>query len=134
MSDIRSSPVVKIMMFLSAVAVFLAACSSSEGAELTFPVGSLAAEGQLIAESRGCTSCHSTNGKRKAGPTWKGLAGSEVQLRNGEAVVADADYLIRSITDPGAEVVDSFRPIMPSYDFSRDELNALIAFIGALDS
>lgn len=126
------SRLVFALMTALSVAVLLAACGGSDGPELTLPAGSAAADGQQVAANRGCVSCHSTDGKRKAGPTWKGLAGSEVQLSNGDSVTADADYLARSITDPGAEIVDSFAPTMPSFDLSPDEVDALVAFIEVL--
>ena len=37
-----------------------------------------AVEGQALAESNGCATCHSADGSDGTGPTWQGLAGTEV--------------------------------------------------------
>lgn len=90
-------------------------------------------DGEELAQSLGCASCHSTNGDRKQGPTWQGLAGSEVTLIDGTTVTADDEYLARSITDPQAEVVDDFIPIMPDLGVSPADVDALVAYIQELD-
>lgn len=89
-------------------------------------------EGSELAVSLGCSGCHTTNGDRAQGPTWKGLAGSEVALANGTTVVADRAYLMRSIDDPSAEVVDGFIPLMPDFDLDPEEVEALVSYIEAL--
>ena len=57
-----------------------------------------------------CSSCHSLDGSKGTGPTFKGLAGKTVELEYGTTVTADADYLKRSITDPDAPVVEGYAP------------------------
>jgi cytochrome c oxidase subunit 2 len=89
-------------------------------------------QGRQIALDRGCQSCHSIDGDRGAGPTWKGLAGSEVTLVDGSTVTADAAYLRESILDSKAKVVESFSPIMPEFDLSDDDVDAVVAYIEAL--
>jgi len=66
-----------------------------------------------LAEQSGCLSCHSTDGSKLVGPTWKGLYKSEVLLADGTTVEVDDDYLHRAIEDPGAEIVQGFPDIMP---------------------
>jgi cytochrome c oxidase subunit 2 len=68
----------------------------------------MVARGQRLVEDRACLSCHSTDGTRLAGPTWKGLARSTVELSDGRRVVADRAYLRRAIQDPDAETVKGF--------------------------
>ncbi|MEW6475186.1 MAG: cytochrome c [Actinomycetota bacterium] len=67
-----------------------------------------AERGRSLVEERACLSCHSIDGRAGTGPTWKGLAGSTVELADGRTVVADWDYLRRSILDPDADVVVGF--------------------------
>ena len=55
-----------------------------------------------------CTTCHSADGSAKTGPTWKGLAGHEVELADGSKVAADESYLRESITDPSRIEAMSF--------------------------
>jgi cytochrome c oxidase subunit 2 len=57
------------------------------------------------AATPGCSGCHSIDGTFITGPTFKGLAGSEVTLADGTKVKADTAYLVESIVDPGKQVV-----------------------------
>lgn len=93
------------------------------------------ARGQLLANERGCLSCHTTDGTPSVGPTWKGLAGSSRPLTSGDSLVADDTYLLESIVDPAAKVVVGFDPIMPPDFrdvFSDQELNDLVGYIRSL--
>ncbi len=95
----------------------------------------LVAQGRELYKSEGCLSCHTTDGSSSAGPTFAGLFGSEETLASGEAVIVDDDYLRQSMVEPEAKVVEGFSPIMPAFDhLSRDQLDALIAFIRSLES
>ena len=116
---------------LATVPLFLAACGSDESSA-DLDLSPQAQEGADLAAENGCQSCHSIDGSGGTGPTWQGLAGSEVELSNGETVVADADYLKQSIQDPAAVAVEGFSPIMPTFDLSPQELDALVAYIEAL--
>lgn len=91
----------------------------------------LAEQGEALAKSKGCTACHSTDGKLGVGPTWKGLFGKTVELSDGTAVLADEAYLLRSIREPQAQVAKGFPPIMPKLELSADEAAALAAYIEA---
>ncbi len=115
-----------------AVPVLLAACGSDESSSADLDLSPQAQEGADVAADNGCQSCHSIDGSGGTGPTWQGLAGSEVELSNGETVVADAAYLKQSIQDPAAATVEGLSPIMPTYDLSPQEVDALVAYIEAL--
>jgi cytochrome c oxidase subunit 2 len=67
-----------------------------------------------------------------AGPTWRGLAGSRVTLGDGTEVVADVDYLRRSITDPRAELVAGYGPLMPDLDLTEREVDDVVAYLRTL--
>lgn len=89
----------------------------------------------MVAERAGCFACHTTDGRSSTGPTWRGLFGSQVSLTDGRTVTADEDYLERSIVDPLVEVVDGYRPVMPSGfgdRLSETDIEALIAYIRSL--
>ncbi len=90
--------------------------------------------GQEIFHAKGCNACHSVDGSPGVGPTLKGVFGHTVRLADGREVVADEDYLRRSIIDPGADVVEGFNPVMPSFAglLSDAELEALIAYLKSL--
>lgn len=104
---------------------------AGSGAAAVTPAGDPAA-GEALARSEGCTGCHDAGGRDLAGPTWKGLAGSEVVLADGTTVVADAAYLRRSITDPGAEIVDGYAATMPKLPLGDDEIDDLVAYLASL--
>lgn len=94
--------------------------------------GAAAKHGQQLAKVNGCQDCHSTTGERMTGPTWKDLAGSEVDLASGRTVTADEVYLASSITDPDADVVEGFPAIMPSYDLTDEEVDDLVVYLRQL--
>ena len=85
--------------------------------------------GRAIAMDVGCTSCHSTGADDGIGPGWGGIWGTERELDDGTTVVVDEDYLRRSVTDPDAEVVAGWEPIMPRISLSDDELDDVVAYL-----
>jgi cytochrome c oxidase subunit 2 len=111
----------------------LAACGEDGGSDAAPEVAlSPAGErGRAVAETNGCRACHSIDGARSMGPTWQGLAGSEVELDGGRTVVADAAYLEQSIRDPRSQVRAGFDNLMPvAYgDLTDDEVADLIAYL-----
>ena len=84
----------------------------------------------------GCVACHSVDGTQagKTGPTLKGVYGSRVQLTGKPARVADEAYLLQSILEPGAEIVQGFEPGMPSFRgvLSEAQVRSLVLYIQAL--
>jgi cytochrome c oxidase subunit 2 len=89
--------------------------------------------GALLYESRGCSTCHSLDGLRGQGPSFKGLFAHPVELATGKNVVADENYIRESILDPQAKVVKGYEPIMPTFQglLRPREMNALVEFIKA---
>ena len=79
----------------------------------------------------GCKACHSLDGTKGIGPTWKGLFGSEVPLAEppGLVVTADDAYLYESIKFPGKKIVEEFRPGMPDFGLTDQKIKDLVAFI-----
>src|SRR5262249_28736753 len=58
-----------------------------------------------------CASCHRVDGTRLVGPSWKGIWGTEVEVREGGQVVrvkVDADYVRESIRTPDRKKVVGF--------------------------
>lgn len=114
----------------------LAGCGGDDDAAdppSTADLSPAAAEGSTLARDQGCLACHSVDGSRSSGPTWVGLAGSEVDLEGGGTVTADRAYLEQAILDPRSEVVAGYANIMPTgYELTDEEVDALIEFIEAL--
>jgi cytochrome c oxidase subunit II len=111
----------------------LAACGGDDSGGSSD--GSIPAEadaGRQLAQDRGCPSCHSSNGDRGTGPTWKGLYGSEVELSDGTTVTVDDAYIRESILDPGAVLVDGYGNVMPKFDLTDEEIAQITAYIQTL--
>lgn len=88
-----------------------------------------------LLQEKGCLGCHSTDGTRKLGPTFKGLYGSRVTvLTNGVAreITADGEYIRRSVTAPGADIVKDYPNIMPVISVTREELDAIEKYMEEL--
>ena len=94
----------------------------------------LATQGTGAARRRACFACHTATGERHLGPTWAGLYGSWVTLADGRRVLADEAYLTRSMMEPSADVVEGYRPIMPSYFgvLEQPEVAAIVEYIKSL--
>ncbi len=91
-----------------------------------------AAEGRATMRRKGCGSCHGSDGGGGIGPAFVDLLGSEVPLADGSSVAADRAYLVESITEPSAKIVDGYTLPMPKTNLSTDEIDAIIMYIEAL--
>jgi cytochrome c oxidase subunit 2 len=60
------------------------------------------------------------------------LHGSTVILEDGSQVVADDEYLIRSIKDPQADVAEGYPTRMPENTLDDDEIGSILAYIKEL--
>ncbi|AZO82971.1 cytochrome B [Stutzerimonas stutzeri] len=106
----------------------LGADQNSNG-EASSPGEDLVAQGQRLAGSLGCLVCHSVDGNKGVGPSWKGLYGKTETLADDTSVKVDEGYLKESVLHPNAQIVKGYAAVMPAMALSDEELNALIAFI-----
>jgi mono/diheme cytochrome c family protein len=111
-----------------------AATTGTTGTETT---AGDAAKGKALYASLGCSGCHTLDGSASAGPTFKGLAGSDSKLDDGRTVPADDAYLLESILDPDKQIVAGFQPgvmsaVIKPGQVSRADALALVAFIKSL--
>ncbi|HUO08623.1 MAG TPA: cytochrome c oxidase subunit II [Phycisphaerae bacterium] len=109
--------------------------------------------GEKLYHQSGCATCHSVDGSKIIGPTWKNLYKSDVRFSASNVPgyslsSSDPDdkweaYLRESILQPDAKIVESYNNVMPSFaaQFSGDakspkdeELRALIAYIKSIGS
>ena len=89
--------------------------------------------GQLLVTANGCAACHSVNGAPGIGPTWYGLAGSQVELTDGSVVTADDAYLAESIKAPQAKIVKGFEnQLMPNFGLADQDIADIVAYIKTL--
>lgn len=80
-------------------------------------------------ERKGCVACHSTDGSKRVGPSFRGLYWSRKKvITNGapREIVAKEEYVERSIRDPDADVVVGFpRGNMPRFELSAEEIESI---------
>lgn len=88
----------------------------------------------LFKGSLGCSGCHSIDGSRVVGPTFKGLYGSKRDFADGSSLVADDAYIKQSILVPTAKIVATYPPAMSSFQgrIKDDEIKDIIEFIKTL--
>ena len=85
--------------------------------------------GRLLAQQKGCVACHSVDGSRGVGPSWKGLYGRTEALEGGGTAKVDDAYLRQAINAPQAAVVLGYPPVMPPAGLSEAELSAVVEYI-----
>ncbi|MFG0266469.1 MAG: c-type cytochrome [Rhodopirellula sp. JB055] len=90
--------------------------------------------GALLYARRGCSGCHSVDGSKLVGPSFKDLFGSQHGLTTGENQVVDENYVRESILAPKAKVVAGYQPVMPSYkgQLSDDDIASIIAYLKSI--
>ncbi len=88
-----------------------------------------------IMKKYACAGCHSIDGSRLVGPSYKGLFGKIENVTSAGAVrdvKVDDEYLRRSIQDPNADVVTGFPAAMPKMPVTDPEIEAIIKYIKEL--
>lgn len=91
--------------------------------------------GKALLISKGCFACHSTDGSKLIGPSFKGLFGkTETVLTDGleREIQVDEDYLKRSMMEPGKDIVKGFQPLMPPTPLTSEEILHIIDHIKEL--
>jgi cytochrome c oxidase subunit 2 len=89
--------------------------------------------GKALVAQNGCAACHSIDGSKLIGPTWRGLFGSQVKLSDGKVVNADEAYLMESIANPSAKVVDGYPDgRMPIFNLTEDQIKNIASYIETL--
>ncbi|MBI5929557.1 MAG: cytochrome c oxidase subunit II [Chloroflexi bacterium] len=85
-----------------------------------------------------CRTCHSVDGSRIVGPTWKELYGSEVPIEGQGSVLADENYILNSILNPNGQIHQGYPAgIMPQTygsTFSEVQLRQILAYIKSLSA
>ncbi|RPH32024.1 MAG: cytochrome c oxidase subunit II [Bacteroidales bacterium] len=91
-------------------------------------------KGLAILQNNACISCHSLDGSKLVGPTFKGLFGTErtvIEAGKERIVVADSAYIKRAILEPDKEIVKGYNPgMMRAYDkvITADDIKSIIAY------
>lgn len=90
--------------------------------------------GAILYTKRGCNACHSIDGTKLVGPSWKGVFGKGEALADGSTAQVDEAYIRESILEPNAKVVAGYQPVMPTYKgvLTDREIDAIAAYIATL--
>ncbi|MCF8229907.1 MAG: cytochrome c oxidase subunit II [Bacteroidales bacterium] len=95
--------------------------------------------GLQILKQNACISCHSMDGSEIVGPTFKGIWGrKEMVTTDGKKreITVDRDYIIKSIYQPNADVVEGFNSgQMISYEstISEEQIDQIIEYLKTLE-
>ena len=90
-----------------------------------------AAYGETLYQQRGCKGCHSLDGTKIVGPSFKESYGNQRSFVNADPMIADENYIRESILYPKAKIVVGHQPVMPSYkgQLSDDDIYCLIEYL-----
>lgn len=94
---------------------------------------SMADYGSRLFAINGCAACHSLDGTKKVGPSFKGLYGKQESISDGTTLGVDDNYIRESILEPNAKIVAGYPAQMPSFQgkLNDEQVTALIEYIKA---
>lgn len=87
--------------------------------------------GEALYKAKGCNACHSLDGSKLVGPSFKGLWGKTESTSGGDVTV-DAAYFRESVMNPMAKVVTGYPPAMPPQQLKDLEIESLMLFVQTL--
>ncbi|MFN0132637.1 MAG: cytochrome c oxidase subunit II transmembrane domain-containing protein [Phycisphaerales bacterium] len=102
------------------------------------PTGTPAERGEKLYKIKGCNACHSIDGSKNVGPTWKNLYGHAVRFTDGTAMSDEErtgltfdNYIRDSVKLPAKKIVATFTNQMQSYEgkITEEELSYILAFM-----
>ncbi|MFN5946650.1 MAG: c-type cytochrome [Phycisphaerae bacterium] len=90
--------------------------------------------GKLLYKGK-CMSCHSVDGSKNTGPTWKNLYGYQHDYTDGKKIVADDNHIVESIRNPGLHVRVGYANNMNAFSEAQmpaKQVEAIIAYMKSL--
>ncbi|MFN3325189.1 MAG: cytochrome c oxidase subunit II [Bryobacteraceae bacterium] len=92
--------------------------------------------GKIVWENRGCATCHSIDGTRGQGPSFKGIWAEQHKMADGSVVKVDENYIRESLMQPQAKIRAGYEGIMPTFQgmLREREILGVIEFIKSLGS
>ena len=90
--------------------------------------------GELLYNRLGCKACHTLDGTRLVGPSFKDVYGNTFETREGTSVTVDAAYVKESILTPNVSVIAGYEPVMTPYEglVTDKEIEAITAWLRTL--
>lgn len=88
--------------------------------------------GKVLAEQKGCLSCHATDASKRVGPGWGGMYGTDVKLADGTTTKYDDAYVVESILKPAAKLPAGYASPMPPQQMTEQEAQQIADYIKTL--
>lgn len=91
--------------------------------------------GKELYVSKTCNTCHSVDGSRLQGPSFKGRYTQTVEFEGGSSGKVDDAYIRESILYPQRKIAKGYPPVMPTFkgQLSELQLRALVAYIQSIN-
>lgn len=91
-----------------------------------------------LLEIKGCVACHTTDGSKLVGPSYKGIWNHSVTVvTDGQTreLIVDEEYIRRSILDPNHDIVEGYPAVMPPMEgqITDEEIDVIIEYIKTLE-
>lgn len=85
-------------------------------------------------QAYGCKSCHSLDGSKGIGPSFKDTMsywGKERPLADGSTALVDVNYILKSIRDPHSQLAQGFGKLMTVYNppLPNEHIDGIIAYL-----
>lgn len=87
--------------------------------------------GKKLYKDKGCNACHSLDGSKLVGPSFKGLWGRTEKTSAGDVTV-DLAYVAESIRAPMAKIVEGYPPAMPAANLTDLEIESITKYFETL--
>ena len=90
--------------------------------------------GEIIYKKNACNTCHSIDGSKMIGPSFKGIWNTTVEHTDGSTALVDENYVYESILEPQKKIISGYQGVMPSYKgiLRERELQGVVEFIKSL--
>jgi len=95
--------------------------------------------GFVLLRNNACISCHSLDGTRIVGPSFKGLYGKKQNVETDgvlREILVDDDYILRSIYEPNADIVEGYGANLMISDrdiLSPEQIAEIIDYLKTLE-
>jgi cytochrome c oxidase subunit II len=95
------------------------------------PILAPAELGKKLFTAKSCNTCHSLDGTRVQGPSFKGVFGRTEKFTDGSSLNVDENYIRESLLEPQKKVVEGYPATMPTFKglLKEPEIDAIIAYL-----
>jgi cytochrome c oxidase subunit 2 len=93
------------------------------------------ARGRKLYFSKGCAQCHSLDGSRMVGPSFKDLYGIEEQFTDGSRAIVDDDFIRQFVRNPTQRIPVGYAPGMSPFDTTmlpEEDVSRIILFMKSI--